>query len=210
LAAACAEKNANLEEVIRLLEECTTLERESEIVDIASLSLTDLANHIEATHHAFLRGIFPHLNELIEQVMRTHAGKEPRLYEVRAAFLALRSELELHMAKEERILFPMVRQLDTALSLPRFHFGSIANPIQQMEYEHDQASDLLAKIREASDGFAVPDWACATYLAMLDTLKQLEADLFQHIHKENNVLFPRAMELEDEHRARDDRGSQDG
>lgn len=204
LAEACAEKSVPLEDVIRQLEECGAMEPEHEIVDVDSMSLTDLANHIEATHHAYLRGMFPHLDDLTEKVVRAHASKDIHLYQIRAAFLALRAELELHMAKEERILFPMVRQLDTALSLPRFHFGSIANPIQQMECEHDRASDLLGEMRSASDVFVAPEWACETYLAMLDGLKQLEADMFQHIHKENNVLFPRAIELEDQHRDRDD------
>ena len=100
--------------------------------------------------------------------------------------------------KEEQILFPMIRQLETATAVPAFHCGSVANPIRQMEYEHDSAGDALATMEHATDGYQPPDWACNTYRAMLDGLAQLQRDLHQHIHKENNVLFPKAIRLEAE------------
>jgi regulator of cell morphogenesis and NO signaling len=133
---------------------------------------------------------------MTEKVARVHGDKEPRLRQIRQAFVALKSELEPHMLKEERILFPMVRELEAATALAESHCGSVANPIRQMEHEHDQAGDELAILRAATDDFAPPDWACNTYRAMLDGLEKLESDMHQHIHKENNVLFPKAIELE--------------
>ena len=111
------------------------------------------------------------------------------------------TELADHMMKEEQILFPLVRQLDASDTAPTFHCGSLANPIDQMESEHSQAGAALERLRELTDGFTPPDGACNTYHAMLDALAQLERDLHLHIHKENNVLFPRALKMEQNKRA---------
>jgi regulator of cell morphogenesis and NO signaling len=160
------------------------------------MSLIELAEHIEETHHAYLREELPRLDFMTEKVSRVHGDKEPRLLRVREAFVALKAELEPHMMKEERVLFPIIRELEASASRPEFHCGSVANPIRQMEHEHDQAGDALAIIREATDDFVPPEWACNTYRAMLDSLEKLEADMHQHVHKENNVLFPKAIEME--------------
>lgn len=114
---------------------------------------------------------------------------------MRQAFVALRAELEPHMMKEEKILFPIVRQLEATSEGQEFHFGSVANPIRQMEHEHDLAGDALATLNESTDAYTPPKWACNTYRAMLDSLARLEADMHQHIHKENNV-FPKAIRIE--------------
>ena len=106
-----------------------------------------------------------------------------------------------YMLKEEQILFPMIRQLEASQSVPAFHCGSVGNPIGQMELEHDQAGAALVQLRALTDGFNPPDWACNTYRAMLDALAGLEHDLHQHVHKENNILFPRAIALESERQA---------
>ena len=106
-----------------------------------------------------------------------------------------------HFAKEEQILFPMVQQLDASETAPAFHCGSLANPIGQMESEHTEAGSALEELRELTDGYAPLDWACNTYRAMLDALARLEQDLHLHIHKENNLLFPRALEMEREKNA---------
>ncbi|MEZ6137082.1 MAG: hemerythrin domain-containing protein [Pirellulaceae bacterium] len=105
-------------------------------------------------------------------------------------------ESKMITLKEERILFPIVRQLEASNEHQEFHCGSVANPIRQMEHEHDQAGDALAILNESTDGYTPPVWACNTYRAMLDSLARLEADMHQHIHKENNVLFPKAIQLE--------------
>ena len=102
------------------------------------------------------------------------------------------------MMKEERILFPMVREIEASATAPLFHCGSLANPIRQMESEHEQAGSALARLRELTDGYTPPDWACNTYRAMLEALAGLERDMHHHVHKENNVLFPRALVMERE------------
>ncbi|QDV86197.1 hemerythrin domain-containing protein [Stieleria magnilauensis] len=160
------------------------------------MSLTELADHIETTHHAYLREELPRLDFMTEKVARVHGDKEPRLLKTREAVVALKAELEPHMMKEEKILFPMVRQLEAATERPESHCGSVGNPIRQMEHEHDQAGNALAILNDSTDGYTPPEWACNTYRAMLDSLAQLERDMHQHIHKENNVLFPKAIQLE--------------
>jgi len=156
----------------------------------------ELCDHIEATHHAFLREELPRLTQLVEKVADVHGTSHPELTQLRAVFEELRAELEPHMMKEEQILFPAIRQLEQATSAPWFPFDTVANPIRMMEDEHDQAGDALTRIRELTSDFTPPDDACNTYRVMLDGLQNLEADLHQHIHKENNILFPMARRLE--------------
>jgi len=197
LSEACAKRGLDVQAVLDLLSKSDAeADRGKDTVDPDALSLTDLADHIEKEHHAYLRTELPRLDAMTEKVSRVHGKSEPRLADVRQAFCALRDELTTHMVKEERILFPMIRELEQAKAPVSFHCGSIGNPIQQMEAEHEHAGDALVTIRTATDDFQPPEWACNTYRAMVDGLAQLERDLHLHIHKENNVLFPKALELE--------------
>lgn len=198
LAEACARRSLDVSDVLAQLQRSDEqqAQREDEQVDADAMTLTDLADHVEQAHHAYLRAEFPRLNAMTQRVLEVHGGHDPRLATVRQAFLSLQSELTSHMMKEERILFPMIRQLEASSDAPSFHCGSLANPIRQMEAEHDFAGSALATMHEATDGYEPPDWACNTYRAMLDGLSSLQRDLHQHIHKENNVLFPKALELE--------------
>lgn len=163
-------------------------------VDVATLSLTELADHIEATHHAYLKAELPRLVEMAERVTRKHAWRDARLVEVGATVQALAEEMFSHMQKEERILFPLVRQIEAG-SPGGFHCGPIANPIRQMEAEHESAGAATARLRELTDGFRPAADACNTHRALLAGLAEFEADLHQHVHKENNVMFPRALAL---------------
>ena len=205
LSAACAKKGIDPTEVVERLQSYDAERDNESIVDADAMSLTELADHIESTHHAYLREELPRLDFMTEKVARVHGDKEPRLHQVRDAFVALKNELEPHMMKEEKILFPIVRQLEASADQVEFHCGSVANPIHQMEHEHDQAGEALAILRQATDGFSPPQWACNTYRAMLDSLSQLEGDMHQHIHKENNVLFPKTLQLESTKTAGDSR-----
>jgi regulator of cell morphogenesis and NO signaling len=162
----------------------------------ATASLTDLADHIEATHHAYLKGELPRLAQLTHKVASRHGDRRPELVEIYNVFAALKAEMESHMMKEERILFPLCRRLDTAETLPASHCGSVANPIEVMVREHEDAGDALARIRELSSNYTPPADACNTYRATFDSLRQLEADMHQHVHKENNILFPKAIRAE--------------
>lgn len=159
-------------------------------------SLAKLCDHIEQTHHAYLREQLPYLRKLIDKVVAAHEKNHPELRDVRAAFDQLRAELEPHMMKEEKVLFPAVRALENTSQDVTFPFGSVQNPIRMMEREHENAGQGLRSLRELTGGFAAPDDACSAYRALLDGLATLEADLHKHIHKENNILFPRASELE--------------
>jgi len=198
LADACAKRGADVQQVLRLLQEADAQadQRDGELVDADAMGLAELADHIERTHHAYLRKELPRLDQMTDKVNQVHGDADPRLADVRRAFQALQEELASHMMKEERILFPMIQMLESAADLPAFHCGSIANPIRQMEAEHDSAGHALKIMHNATDEYQPPDWACNTYRAMLDGLAHLERDLHQHIHKENNVLFPKAVDLE--------------
>ena len=162
-------------------------------VDVTTMSLTELANHVEKTHHAYLKREFPRLQPLIEKLGARHAGDNPKLAQLPYIFSAFRSDMEAHMAKEEQVLFPLVREIDAAVSDGRCPCGSIENPIRVMEIEHQHAGDALTLMRRVTDDFAVPADGCNTYRAVMSALTELETDMHQHVHKENNVLFPRAI-----------------
>ncbi|MBI2343267.1 MAG: iron-sulfur cluster repair di-iron protein [Deltaproteobacteria bacterium] len=193
---ACQARGLDLGQLLEALHVAAAEGGEPHPVDPATLSLSALADHIEQTHHRYLRREFPRLDTLTEKVARVHGEKEPRLREVRRVVLQLTEELMSHMLKEERILFPMIRALDTDGPRPEFHCGTIAHPILQMEVEHDDAGASLAQLQTLTDNFTPPAWACTTYRLLVDALKTLQQDLHQHIHKENNILFPRALQLE--------------
>lgn len=160
-------------------------------------SLAELIDHILATHHAYLRTELPRLAVLLGKVVGIHGQRHNELAECDATYDALRAELEGHMRKEELILFPMIKQMEATASTEAVHCGSIANPIRVMEMEHDSAGAALARLRELTGGYVAPADACNSYRALLDGLSALEADLRQHIHKENNILFPRALRAEE-------------
>ena len=195
LTQACEKKGIDAADVIKQLEACDAATETCDLTDADSMTLTELANYIEATHHAYLRQELPRLDFMTEKVSRVHGDKDDRLLKMREAFVALKAELAPHMMKEEKILFPIIRQLEASADRPGFHCGSVANPIRQMEQEHDQAGNALEILREVTDGYTPPEWACNTYRAMLDSLEKLEADMHQHVHKENNVLFVKALAM---------------
>lgn len=165
-------------------------------VDYSAMSAGDLADHIVATHHAYLGRELPRLSELIDKVVAAHSANHPELVEVRQTFAGLRQELESHLMKEERVLFPLVKQLEAAREPFSIHCGTVENPIRVMEHEHDSAGSALQRIRELTSNYQVPADGCASFTALYDGLSCLESDLHLHIHKENNILFPKAAALE--------------
>jgi regulator of cell morphogenesis and NO signaling len=164
----------------------------------ASMGVVDLVDHIVATHHRYLWDELPRLTALVEKVAGVHGGRHPELADVARILGALRADVEPHLAKEERVLFPMVRELAGADVLPSFHCGSLARPISVMLLEHDRVGDLLAELRTTTGGFAVPADGCASFQACYQGLADLEADTHLHVHKENNLLFPAVVRLERE------------
>ncbi len=181
-----------------LVAELTALTRRPTAVqDWTTMTAAELVGHIVSTHHRYLWAELPRLTELVEKVARVHGAPHPELDEVEAVFDDLRTDLEPHMLKEERVLFPMIRDLSVATGPPSFHCGTVKNPISVMLAEHDRAGALLGRLRELTQGYAPPVDACASYEACYRGLAELEADTHLHIHKENNLLFPMVVELED-------------
>lgn len=202
---ACQNRGLNVATVWQQLESEDARNRDgSEYINADAMPLTQLCDHIEQTHHAYLKAELPRLDQMTAKVAKVHGGEDPRLLQVRRSFEALRAELEPHMMKEEVILFPMIRKMEAHRdqnpdqSLPASHCGTIRNPIRQMLLEHDHAGDALNELAELTDQYTPPDWACNTYRAMLDALQTLQLNMHQHVHKENNVLFIKAVELEEQ------------
>lgn len=160
-------------------------------IDVAHPSLTALVDHIETVHHAYLRQELPRLEARVARVVAVHGQKDARLGQLQSCLAALAAELEAHLQKEEQILFPLLRQLEASNN--RAMGFLIQAPIDCMEQEHQKTGAALAQLRWLTDDFTPPEWACNTYRALLAGLLRLERDLHQHIHKENNILFPQAI-----------------
>ena len=162
----------------------------------ATMSVVELVDHLEATHHEFLWTEMPRLTQLAEKVLSVHGERHPELTGIATCYATIRADLEPHLLKEERVLFPMVRELGGAIAAPTFHCGSLRNPISMMLAEHDTVGELLARLRGLTNGYQPPVDACASYDALFAGLAELEADTHLHVHKENNVLFPAVLDLE--------------
>ncbi len=194
---ACEEKGVSVDEVVqRLLEVEESSETEER--DWSQATLTELCEHIVQTHHEYLRRELPRLSELARKVADAHRERHPEWDEVREVYESLRFELQLHMQKEEHVLFPAIMQMEQANAPLRFHFGTVANPIRMMEYEHDSAAEALQNLHHLTNGYTPAKDACPTTRALLDSLQALEKDLHLHIHKENNILHPHAIALEEQ------------
>jgi regulator of cell morphogenesis and NO signaling len=193
LATACAARGLSPLTVVAMLEAATAaLAAGPAEVDAGAMSLTQLADHIERTHHAYLKDELPRLVEMADRVATKHGWRDARLAEIAATVQDLAGDMIAHMQKEEVVLFPLVRQIEAG-ARGGFH-AAIAEPIQCMEAEHDDAGRALVRLRELTEGFAPDAEACNTHRALLAGLAQLETDLHRHVHKENNILFPRALE----------------
>ncbi len=192
LADACRAKDLALEEILAQLEQVDA--QASGTADPDSMSMTELCDHIEATHHQWLRRELPRLDGLLAKVQRAHGDRHAWLAPLRQTFDALVDELTPHMAKEEQVLFPMLRAMEAGDAHAGSHCGGIQNPISVMEFEHDNAGNALARMHELTNGYVPPAEACNTFRALLSTLAELELDLHTHIHKENNILFPKAIQ----------------
>jgi regulator of cell morphogenesis and NO signaling len=168
------------------------------------LTAAELADHIEATHHRFLHDELPRLIALADKVRDVHGSRHAELEQVNKLTHALEADLEPHMMKEERVLFPMIRELAHAGAVPTFHCGSVRNPISMMMLEHERTGELLAQLRAVTDGYEPPADGCASYRALYQGLAEIEADTHLHVHKENNVLFPLVLDLEASLSATDD------
>ena len=195
---ACVERSLDLGHVLAEIAESDLRGAKEDVdrVDYSAMSASNLADHIVSTHHVYLRQELPRLAGLIDKVVAAHSGKHPELFDLRRTFAELHQELESHLMKEERVLFPLVKQLEAALEPFSIHCGTVENPIRVMEHEHDSAGSALQRIRELTSNYQAPADGCASFTALYDGLSCLESDLHLHIHKENNILFPKAAALE--------------
>jgi len=193
LKTACEEKGLDAGQVLERLRGAAQASKADESDDWASYSLSELVDHIVSVHHKYLEQSLPRVAETLEKVIGAHGRNHPELFELKKAFVALREDLEPHMMKEERILFPMIRQLDESVEAGGAHCGPIANPIRVMRMDHDRAGGLLKRIRSLTQDYTPPQDGCETYKYLFSALRELEADVHLHIHKENNLLFPEAL-----------------
>jgi regulator of cell morphogenesis and NO signaling len=189
LAEACAAAGLDPAELVRELD---ALDGERDATWTA-LDAPALAAHIVDTHHRYLHAELPLLHALSAKVLSAHGLRHPELEVVRELIGALRADLEPHLLKEERVLFPAIAAL--AEGHTDFPFGSVANPIRMMSIEHERAGELLARLRARTNDYEVPADACASYRSLYERLAALEFDTHLHIHKENHVLFPAARRL---------------
>lgn len=199
VADACTEKGVDLatieQELSELVQQPSALQMSYK--DWAADFLTD---YIVNRHHTYVRKAIPEITAYAEKVAKVHGKGHPETLEIFYNWKALASELESHMLKEENILFPYIKQLakvdeNQVLTPP---FETVQNPVNMMEMEHEDAGDLMRKIRELSSDFTPPQDACTTYRVLFNLLEDFENDLHEHVHIENNVLFPKAIQIENE------------
>jgi regulator of cell morphogenesis and NO signaling len=201
---ACHAANIPVDQVLKSLEEA----KQSSPASSADRNwqtepLGDLVSHITNTHHKYTRDGIARLTPLFAKVCSVHGANHPELLELRDIFAGLTQELTVHLLKEEKVLFPYIIRMEEAVIekapiLPP-PFGTVQNPVAMMEHEHDSAGNALRAMRTISRGYIAPPDACVSYQTLYQALAELEADLHQHIHLENNILFSRAIEMEKAH-----------
>lgn len=199
---ACRNAGVEIGQVSDLLEKAknTSSETSFSAEDFTTMSLAALADYIVRKHHTFTRDEGERITALLEKVCAAHGAHHAELLEIQKVFGSLRLELENHLLKEERMLFPYIALMESSINfgqpIPPAPFGSARNPVAVMVSEHDAAGEHLREIRNLSDHFAIPEDACVTYKTLYAALEGFEKDLHQHIHLENNILFPKAIEME--------------
>jgi len=190
---ACRTANVPIE---RILDQLESPANEAESLDEhwKSAPLSELADHIVRRHHSFIRRESERLKELAVKVLSRHGEAHPELAEIASVFDATAENLALHMLKEEQVLFPMIRRMEESPQQLPF---SVQFPIRQMMAEHDDAGESTSAIRSLAGGYHAPEDACASFRALYQGLEEFEKDLHHHVHLENNILFPRAIEREE-------------
>lgn len=156
-----------------------------------TMTLSELCDHIEQVHHAYLREELPRLDFMTRKVAAVHGEHEPRLHGVRRVFETFQAEIAAHIQEEDEQIFPAIRQWESGEQARGQVPASLNESFGKLEAEHDKAGSALARFKELTDNYAPPDWACNTFRALYDGLAQLEENMHQHVHKENNVLFQR-------------------
>jgi regulator of cell morphogenesis and NO signaling len=201
LADACQEAGLSVEDLTRSLEEAGRAPQPGSGRDWRQESLTALTEYIIDTHHFGARQELDRLENLFDRVCSRHGENHPELFEAQRTFYQLKQDLIPHMLKEEQVLFPYITRMEEAAregrAIPPPFFGTVRNPVRMMMTEHDTAGDLLRELRGVTKGYTTPPDGCVSYQTLCQALAAFESDLHQHIHLENNILFPRAVEMEE-------------
>jgi regulator of cell morphogenesis and NO signaling len=193
LAEACRTKQLEPATVIAMLSAFQRMPNDPPLTSADAMGLAELCDHIVRAHHNYLRDELPRLDYMTRKVAAVHGGNEPRLLVVRHVFEHFAAELSAHMQKEESEVFPCIRALETALGSRKEAGAALQRELAKLEMEHDQAGAALAELKSLTNDYTPPEWACNTFRALYDALAHLEKNMHQHVHKENNVLFPRAL-----------------
>ena len=206
LEGACQELQLSVDQVLEKLTDSEAQERGGMALDPATISLARLVQHIVRIHHHCVRQELPRLAEMALKLAATRGERAPELAKVAELIEKLRGEMYTHIQKEEQVLFPFISQMDqeSIVAYPPSHacFRSVTHPIFMMEQEHESTDHIVAELIRLTNHFEPPSWACATHIALFSGLREFEADLKQHVHLENDVLFPRAIQLEAELKVR--------
>ena len=206
LEGACQELQLSVDQVLEKLTDSEAQERGGMALDTATLSLSRLVQHIVRIHHQCVRQELPRLAEMALKLAATRGDRASELAKVAELIERLRGEMYTHIQKEEQVLFPFISQMDheSIVVYPPSHacFRSVTHPIFMMEQEHESADQIVAELIRLTNHFEPPSWACATHIALFSGLREFEADLKQHVHLENDVLFPRVIQLEAELKVR--------
>lgn len=195
---ACAEQQLPVKQVAEELENIFTNDN-NEVFDFDKMDLAQLVDYILQTHHAYVKSEMPQIYAYLQKVSSKHGERHPELYKIFEIFAAVKEEMEGHMKKEELVLFPRIKELqkltDNENAQLQLNIGYLQSPITVMEQEHDHAGNLLNDIRVFSNNYTPPQDACTTYRLSFAALKAFELDLHQHVHLENNILFPKAISV---------------
>lgn len=201
LGEACANAGVKVENLERMLAEAGSDDvKGNGSLDFRTATLTELIGHILDKHHVYTKEEMVRLEALIQKVIDAHGENHPELLRLGSLFQQLCADLRPHMFKEEQILFPYIIEMETSAlnqgSAPFAPFGTVNNPVRMMMMEHETVGELLCQLRALSSNYLVPPDACISYQTLYRALEAFEQDLHQHIHLENNILFPRAVEME--------------
>lgn len=199
LAEGCVSAGVDVYDVIQMLAQETQQKAEAAL-DFQNASLPQLITHILDTHHVFTKSEMERLQLLADKVLAAHGGNHPELIHLDELLTHLCADLKPHMFKEEQVLFPyilaMAKAADQHGAVPFAPFGTVNNPIRMMLSEHDIAGEILRELRLLTSDYKVPADACISYKTLYEALENFEKDLHQHIHLENNILFPKALDME--------------
>jgi regulator of cell morphogenesis and NO signaling len=196
---ACVEQNLSMEQVLTDLSALNSNRKNTSNQYFDKITLTELADYIVSTHHEYVKSEMPKISVYLHKVASKHGHHHPELLKISELFADIQEEMITHMQKEELILFPRIKELERiVMQQPgqlKLNESYLMAPITIMQQEHDHAGNILEKIRLLSNNFTPPNDACTTYRLGFTSLHAFETDLHQHVHLENNILFPRAINL---------------